>query len=204
MSTTCQLLCDTQVHTLCLIITASALAVLQGSAQDQPQAQAAVPHEPLRVECSLEGQSGCKQLTRQSLSFTNRQQTSKGSLNKKPGVVLSMKDLMNSGFTSSKWNVVSTSTHNKPNSQLVTMIGPNGTSQAIMKVTYPKGSIDPGNALAPHGGVSFSAAPKSTFPTRSVHVKYSVKFENNFDWVRGRKLPGIWVDNMGAAGCNLP
>lgn len=52
----------------------------------------------------------------------------------------------------------------------------------ILKVTYPKGKI----------GGSSTANWKVKFPTKAcAALSYKVKFEENFDFVKGGKLPGL-------------
>ena len=64
---------------------------------------------------------------------------------------------------------------------------------------YPAGSINPGNKTSPAGGFglylrgppSFADALKELGNHAEVVFTYSVLFENNFQFVKGGKLPGI-------------
>jgi hypothetical protein len=44
-----------------------------------------------------------------------------------------------------------------------------------------------------HGGMEFSSSPSSVFPADEVYFSYLVHFSENFNWVRGGILPGLWV-----------
>ena len=58
-----------------------------------------------------------------------------------------------------------------------------------VRVSFPKGSINPGNKAAPSGGAGFEwkAAPAET---RCLH--YEVRFAPGFDFAKGGKLPGLF------------
>jgi hypothetical protein len=66
-------------------------------------------------------------------------------------------------------------------------------------VTYPKRSYIPSSPV--RGGFQFYAQPK-IFPTREITFSYKLMIPRNFTWVKGGKLPGIWMGNMGANGGN--
>lgn len=86
------------------------------------------------------------------------------------------------------WNIVSDSVGNK----YMQVIGSN-----TLKVTYPQGSYIPSSPN--RGGFQFYARPK-TFPSQQITFTYRVMFPTGFDWVKGGKLPGLWIGNMGASG----
>lgn len=69
----------------------------------------------------------------------------------------------------------------------------------ILKATYPKGSYNPSSRF--HGGFQFNAQPK-VFPSQQITLTYQVLFPIGFRWVKGGKLPGLWIGNMGANGGN--
>ncbi len=70
----------------------------------------------------------------------------------------------------------------------------NGTgANAVLTVKYPKGSYKP--SVKPVGGIGFKSAPLSMFFADDIILRYQVAFANNFDPVRGGKLPGLFVAN---------
>ncbi|KAK7053270.1 hypothetical protein VNI00_003896 [Paramarasmius palmivorus] len=80
-----------------------------------------------------------------------------------------------------------------------------GTSSSgpVLQVTYPKGSYSHDT-----GGAQFenlwNATDGSTF--QSMMISYEVAFANNFDWVKGGKLPGLrgGPNAVGCSGGNQP
>ena len=80
----------------------------------------------------------------------------------------------------------------------VTVPGGDSTTPA-WEAFFPAGSINPGNKASPpggfgfylHGPPSFSAALKQLSGHAEVVFTYSVLFEDNFEFVKGGKLPGI-------------
>lgn len=68
-----------------------------------------------------------------------------------------------------------------------------------LMATYPKGSYIPSSPS--QGGFQFYAQP-NMFPATHIAFSYQVMFPRNFNWVKGGKLPGIWIGNMGANGGN--
>lgn len=71
----------------------------------------------------------------------------------------------------------------------------NYTSDASgIHVTYVK------NEYASKAGVNFRAQPKAIFPTNAVLLEYDVYFPEDFDFVLGGKLPGVWGGDAGAGG----
>ena len=93
--------------------------------------------------------------------------------------------------------VTSSTTHNLVTPP-ITVPGGDGSSQA-WEALYLRGSINPGNKTAPHGGFGFymrgpapfSDALKGLSPGDEVAFGYDVLFEEGFEWVKGGKLPGI-------------
>ena len=70
----------------------------------------------------------------------------------------------------------------------------NATSDATgIHVTYAKGQF------ASQAGINFKASPPS-FPSTTVTLSYQVYFPNDFDFVKGGKLPGIWGGQPGSGG----
>ncbi len=74
------------------------------------------------------------------------------------------------------------------------------------QVVYPSKSVNPSSDKP--GGFNFYASPRAIFPAEEVYLSYQVKFANNhkrrklladdFDWVKGGMLPGLWIGKMGA------
>jgi len=70
--------------------------------------------------------------------------------------------------------------------------------QNILSVTYPVGSYKPSASV--QGGLGFYASPDKYFPSDTITLQYLVKFADNFDWVKGGKLPGLYFGKPGASG----
>jgi hypothetical protein len=64
-----------------------------------------------------------------------------------------------------------------------------------LRVSYPNGSFQDS------GGFKFYSQPKG-FPCESICLSYQVWFPVSFPWVKGGKLPGLWIGDMGANGGN--
>lgn len=65
----------------------------------------------------------------------------------------------------------------------------------IIKVNYPQLSYED------NGGFKFYAEP-NIFPINKVCFSYIIEFAKNFDFVKGGKLPGLYMGNKGANGGN--
>ncbi|MBX9853343.1 MAG: hypothetical protein K2X86_16480 [Cytophagaceae bacterium] len=64
----------------------------------------------------------------------------------------------------------------------------------VLKVKYPAGSASPAvarDAGAPIGGVNFYATTGMA-PQDTLYLRYYLKFEKEFDFVKGGKLPGLY------------
>lgn len=74
---------------------------------------------------------------------------------------------------------------------------PKGSGQKVLKVKYPAGSYSslPGNK----GGTGFFVWPFGTSIIQHASLEYEVLFPNEFDWVKGGKLPGLFG---GKTNCN--
>lgn len=83
-----------------------------------------------------------------------------------------------------------------------------------VKVVYPANSVNP-SLSEKRGGFIFYVSPNETFPTDEIYLSYNVMFEipkknhrkllqeyNDFLWVRGGMLPGLWIGKMGAQDSN--
>lgn len=64
---------------------------------------------------------------------------------------------------------------------------PAGGPDQVLRVFFPKGSY---SRASPVGVVQFYAWP--TAPQSAMMFSYDVYFSNDFDFVRGGKLPGLW------------
>ncbi|OZJ06433.1 hypothetical protein BZG36_00553 [Bifiguratus adelaidae] len=75
---------------------------------------------------------------------------------------------------------------------------PHGTSEKVMQVLYPKDSINPLSGRV--GGVGFYTIgmPKG----QAAYIEYQVLFAPHFQWVKGGKLPGLWMGTLECSGGN--
>lgn len=72
-------------------------------------------------------------------------------------------------------------------------------------IRYPAGSYDPASMVhlgLPYGGITFKA-PLPPPGRECLILTYDVKFDKNFDFVKGGKLPGLYGGN-GNTGGNIP
>lgn len=74
---------------------------------------------------------------------------------------------------------------------------PDGRFPKFLRVQYPRGSYDPGTALkglAPMGGMQFTSrfANIKVSSSDAFLLTYSVRFDRDFDFVLGGKLPGLY------------
>ncbi|KNZ77874.1 hypothetical protein J132_03150 [Termitomyces sp. J132] len=74
------------------------------------------------------------------------------------------------------------------------------TTESAIQLFYPAGSINP--AQRPVGGAQFYATPLDLTGARNVSLGYSVFFPENFDWVLGGKMPGLYGGHAGCSGGN--
>lgn len=76
----------------------------------------------------------------------------------------------------------------------------------FIRVKYPKGSISSGATKTlgtPLGGAQFYTKGGIT-PTDQLILSYKVRFSDNFDFVRGGKLPGLFGGDRNASGQRIP
>lgn len=73
---------------------------------------------------------------------------------------------------------------------------PSDNKNYYLRVVYPEGSFSPSQTKKsglPVGGAQFISQPSSDFlPAESLRLRYEVMFEENFDFVKGGKLPGLY------------
>jgi hypothetical protein len=62
---------------------------------------------------------------------------------------------------------------------------------SFLRVDYPKGSASPSVGRAPGGGAQFLGTRPGT-PADHLFLRYRVRFADDFDFVRGGKLPGLY------------
>ena len=101
------------------------------------------------------------------------------------------------------WNVRSGKSWGFEN--LEVMADPQGSFEQILRVRYPAGSASPSVSRregAPLGGAQFYA-DLSLPPQSELRLSYAVRFSENFDFVKGGKLPGLF-GGEGASGGNIP
>ncbi|KAI5118330.1 hypothetical protein M0805_006612 [Coniferiporia weirii] len=72
------------------------------------------------------------------------------------------------------------------------------SSSSVLQLLYPADSINPGNS--PQGGADFYATPLPLGDASNVTLEYSVLFPQDFDWVNGGKLPGLYGGHMTCSG----
>ena len=64
-----------------------------------------------------------------------------------------------------------------------------------IQCTFPKGEF------ASKGGVNFHSVPSGdVFPSDDVTLAYKVFIPDDFSWVKGGKLPGMWIGKSGSGG----
>ncbi|GAA5877982.1 hypothetical protein JCM1840_000131 [Sporobolomyces johnsonii] len=74
------------------------------------------------------------------------------------------------------------------------------SNTTAMKVLFPKGSINPANKNAPTGGTGMYMTPLDLSDATNVTLEYSVFFPEDFDFVKGGKLPGLYGGHTGCSG----
>lgn len=70
----------------------------------------------------------------------------------------------------------------------------------VLKVEYPAGSWSP--STDPKGGMSIYVSPRSFFPTDKVNLSFQLAFDETFSWIKGGKILGLWIGDIGASGGN--
>ncbi|GAA5904042.1 hypothetical protein JCM6882_003808 [Rhodosporidiobolus microsporus] len=74
------------------------------------------------------------------------------------------------------------------------------TNSTMLRVDFPEGSINPGNKSLPTGGIGLYATPLDLSSATNVTFSYSVFFPEDFDFVKGGKLPGLYGGHEGCSG----
>lgn len=101
---------------------------------------------------------------------------------------LSVHELVKKWTKSKNWKIVDYN-YGKATTKLI--------NNTILQVKYPKGSYIPSAPI--HGGVQFYASPV-VFPSNMIKLRYSIMFPSNFDWVKGGKIFGIYIGDIGSNG----
>ena len=79
-----------------------------------------------------------------------------------------------------------------------------GAAGAVLEVSFPKGSINPGNAQAPTGGAGFLyRGPVGRRDDTHACLSYEVMFPEQFEFGRGGKLPGLYGGAAPSGGANI-
>jgi hypothetical protein len=79
---------------------------------------------------------------------------------------------------------------------------PSGRFEKVIHIIYPKGSSSPSYATSSGnlvGGAQFLTNLQIK-PTDSLHLRYSLRFADNFNFVRGGKLPGLYGGDIISKG----
>jgi hypothetical protein len=73
------------------------------------------------------------------------------------------------------------------------VVGDTQAGRKVLRVHYPAGSSSSSYAREGHplGGLEFKANLPGNGTARSVGLSYWLRFDRNFQWVRGGKLPGL-------------
>lgn len=97
--------------------------------------------------------------------------------------------------SSESWNVTNASFRASA-ARCVTRDG-----RECLQVDYPRGSYKPSSDR--EGGLGFYASPRGQFPADEAELRYSVLFDEGWDWAKGGKLPGLYVSrSAGAPGAS--
>ncbi len=106
-----------------------------------------------------------------------------------------------SGDWQAQWNVRQKGAWGEENFEVLSTGGEPG----VLRVHYPKGSAAPSVSRkegVPLGGGQFYAG-LDVPPQDSLRLSYDLRFADNFDFVKGGKLPGLF-GGAGASGGNIP
>ncbi len=102
-----------------------------------------------------------------------------------------------------KWAIRPEKSWGLANLEIIT--DPSGRFEHVMRINYPQGSATPSISRkdnVPIGGSQFYA-DLGIAPHESLRLSYYLRFADDFDFVKGGKLPGLFGGN-GASGGNIP
>ena len=71
----------------------------------------------------------------------------------------------------------------------------------IIRISFPKNSLNPSNRSAPRGGVGFNIANNTKEKITSACLQYKIFFPEDFEFVKGGKLPGLFGGKEAPSGC---
>ena len=77
---------------------------------------------------------------------------------------------------------------------------PKNPRDLVMRVFFPKDSINPSNRYFPRGGAGFYAKAKFPHSATRACLRYRVYFPKDFEFAKGGKLPGLY-GGKAAFGC---
>lgn len=99
------------------------------------------------------------------------------------------------GFLTNNWGVNNNNFYGNADVSFESDPITNNASQNVMSVLYAAGSYSPSGKHAKDGslgGAEFNAAPFGGASYDSALLSYDLAFAENFNWVLGGKLPGIY------------
>ncbi|EGG22934.1 phosphoribosylamine-glycine ligase [Cavenderia fasciculata] len=103
---------------------------------------------------------------------------------------LSVKELVEQWEMSKSWNIV----HMTYGKDLITLVD----NDTAFRAKYPAGSYKP--SATPRGGFGWYSSPESVFASNVSCFSFRVRFPTGFNYVKGGKLPGLWIGETGANG----
>ena len=99
------------------------------------------------------------------------------------------------GFLANNWGVNNNNFYGNSDVSFESDPITNNASETVMSVLYAAGSYSPSGKHAKDGsmgGAEFNAAPFGGASYDSALLSYDLAFAENFNWVLGGKLPGIY------------
>lgn len=122
-------------------------------------------------------------------------ETSNSPLQPSPTLVASAREWSNSFAEKNwqeQWNIRSSGAWGEENFEVIS--DPTRQFQQVLRVYYPEGSASPSVSRKkdrPLGGAQFYAN-LNIAPTDALKLSYYVRFSDNFEFVKGGKLPGLF------------
>ncbi|MGQ7249847.1 polysaccharide lyase [Halomonas sp. V046] len=80
----------------------------------------------------------------------------------------------------------------------VELLGGGASRSTALRVGYPEGTSSPGDTEV--GGAGFYSAPEGFSGRDHACLRYAVRFEDGFDFVKGGKLPGLYGGEAPSGG----
>lgn len=116
-----------------------------------------------------------------------------------PVVSLDISELKDLNAKNTTWNIFKVG-HGSDNDLHKIVQDPLTKQGNVLQVYYPKDSFKPSGKI--QGGIGFYASPKAVFPCKKITLSYELYFADNFDPIKGGKLPGLFIGDPGASGGN--